>query len=194
MKSSFKCFIIACLLIHFSIFSYAAKKDSHISEIASKVKLIALDVDGVLTNGEIVYTSNGDEIKIFNVKDGLGLVLASQSGFVTAIITGRESPMVEKRGKELKVHHVYQNVKDKTKIIAELADQYSLSLDEICFIGDDLPDLQVLKIVGLACCPSDAISEVQAASVWISSYEGGKGAVRELMDFLIAAKQQTQDK
>jgi 3-deoxy-D-manno-octulosonate 8-phosphate phosphatase (KDO 8-P phosphatase) len=173
-------------------FTHAHRKDTiqdtRVVGIAGGIKLIALDVDGVLTNGEITYTSSEDEIKVFNVKDGLGLVLASQANLITAIITGRASAMVERRGQELKIRHIYQNVKDKVKIIEELASMYNLNLDEICYMGDDLPDLPVLKTVGLSCCPSDAIAEVRDACNWTSSYEGGKGAVRELTDFLIKAK------
>ncbi len=157
-------------------------------ESVKNIKLIALDVDGVLTNGEITYTSSGEELKVFNVKDGLGLVLAAQENFITAIITGRASPMVERRSQELKICHIYQNVKDKVAIIKELADIHHLKLDEICYMGDDLPDLPVLKIVGLACCPTDAVPEVRAACGWISSFEGGHGAVRELTDFLIKTR------
>jgi 3-deoxy-D-manno-octulosonate 8-phosphate phosphatase (KDO 8-P phosphatase) len=169
------------------LFSYETKEGKGVLEIARNIKLIAFDVAGVMTNGDITYTSSGDEIKTFNVKDGLGLVLAGQNGFITAIITGRESPMVERRGKGLKVHHVYQNAKDKTKALEELAALYNLKLEEICYMGDDLPDLGALKIVGLSCCPSDAVPSVKEESLWISSYKGGRGAVRELTDFLISA-------
>lgn len=190
MRKNFIYLTAICILLCCSLFGYEVKNDKRALEIAGKIKLIALDVDGVLTNGEIAYTSSGEEIKIFNVKDGLGMVLASQYGFITAIITGRESPMVERRGKELKVTHIYQGSKDKIKAIEELATKYNLELDEICYMGDDLPDLPVLKIVGLACCPLDAIIAVKEACGWISSCEGGKGAVRELTDFLIEAKTQ----
>jgi 3-deoxy-D-manno-octulosonate 8-phosphate phosphatase (KDO 8-P phosphatase) len=95
---------------------------------------------------------------------------------------------VEKRFKELKVTHIYQNCKDKAAAIEELAAQYGLSLDEICYMGDDLPDLPVLKRVGLASCPSDAVIPVKEVCRWISSFKGGKGAVRELTDYLIEVK------
>lgn len=189
MKKVLIYFIFSFLVFNHSISCYETKDHGNIFEKASKIKLIALDVDGVLTNGEIAYTSNGEEIKTFNVKDGLGLVLASKNGFITAIITGRESPMVERRATELQVHKIYQNAKDKTKAIEELANQYNLNLQEICYVGDDLPDLPVLKMVGLSCCPLDAVSEVRAVCSWISSYDGGKGAVRELTNFLISSKQ-----
>ncbi|HEY4831934.1 MAG TPA: HAD-IIIA family hydrolase [Waddliaceae bacterium] len=187
MTRILKYFAITCLVFHFTLSAYEIQKD-HALEAAGSIKLIALDVDGVLTNGEIIYNSNGDEIKVFNVKDGLGLVLASQNGFITAIITGRASPMVERRSQELKICHVYQNVKDKTKLIEDLAIMYGLSCDEICYMGDDLPDLPALKMVGLACCPLDAVAEVREACSWISSNKGGQGAVRELTDFLIKVK------
>jgi 3-deoxy-D-manno-octulosonate 8-phosphate phosphatase (KDO 8-P phosphatase) len=187
MTRVFKYFAIICLLFHFTISAFEIQKN-HALEAAGCIKVIAFDVDGVMTNGEIIYTSDGDEIKVFNVKDGLGLVLASQSGFITAIITGRASPIVERRCQELKICHIYQNVKDKTKIIEELATIYNIDCSEICYMGDDLPDLPALKMVGLACCPSDAIIEIREACSWISSHQGGQGAVRELIDFLIKAK------
>jgi 3-deoxy-D-manno-octulosonate 8-phosphate phosphatase (KDO 8-P phosphatase) len=158
------------------------------SNIARNIKLIAFDVDGVLTHGEIIYSSSGEEIKSFNVKDGLGLVLASQNHLITAIITGRESEAVKRRAKELKVTHLFQNAKDKVKVIEKLASQYGIRSEEICFMGDDLPDLQVLKRVGLAACPSDAVNEIKAVCNWISKYEGGRGAVRELVDFVLNAQ------
>lgn len=188
MKKKFLCFVFGFLALTHSVFCYETTEPKDVFERAAKIKLIALDVDGVLTNGEITYTSNGDEIKTFNVKDGLGLVLAAQNGFITAIITGRESPMVERRGRELKIDHIYQNAKDKSKAINELANQYNLKLEEICYIGDDLPDMPALKIVGLSCCPADAVLKVKECCHWISSYEGGKGAMRELTDFLMTLK------
>lgn len=194
MKNSYFCLMFAFIVWSQSLFGYKTKDDKHVFEKASQIKLIALDVDGVLTDGEIAYTSHGDEIKAFNVKDGFGLILASRNGFITAIITSRESPMVERRGKELLVHKIYQNAKDKTKAIQELATQHKLSLHEICYMGDDLPDLPVLKMVGLACCPADAVPEVKKECGWIASHRGGKGAVRELTDFLIASKQHKEVK
>ncbi len=174
--------------MHPMVFGDEMKNDQQTLEIAAKIKMIALDVDGVLTTGEIIYTSNGEEIKVFNVKDGLGLALASQNEFVTALITGRESPMVERRGKELKISEIYQNSKDKVKALEELANKYQLKFDEICYMGDDLPDLPALKRVGLSCCPSDAVLEVRENCSWISSHEGGRGAARELTDFLMKAQ------
>lgn len=187
MKQILIYFAGLCLLLQLPILGYEIQ-DTNVLEVSRGIKLIALDVDGVLTNGDIIYTSSGEEIKVFNVKDGLGLVLASQNGFITAIITGRASPMVERRGQELRICHIYQNVKDKVKIIEELASMYGIRCNEICYMGDDLPDVPALKIVGLACCPLDAVTEVLEACNWISSHEGGQGAVRELTDFLIKAK------
>ncbi len=181
---------LAMVWIFCIVISNGEAKEDHVvlDAKASKIQLLVLDVDGVLTNGEIIYTSSGEELKIFNVKDGLGLVLASQNGLITAIITGRISPMVEQRAEELRIRHVYQNIKDKTQVLEELAAHYQLSFEEICYIGDDLPDLPALNRVGLACCPSDAVLQVKEVCDWISTYEGGRGAVRELADLLIEAK------
>jgi 3-deoxy-D-manno-octulosonate 8-phosphate phosphatase (KDO 8-P phosphatase) len=177
------------LLLIFCLITCSVKAtDTSIQQKSSLIKLIALDVDGVLTNGEITYSSSGEEIKTFNVKDGLGLVLAAQKGFITAVITGRESSMVERRAKELKVTHFYQNIKDKVKVIEDLAAQYNLGLEEICYMGDDLPDLPALNKVGFACCPADAAFQVKEACDWISKNEGGYGAVRELTDLLIQSR------
>ena len=162
--------------------------DGSVLEKAQKIKLVALDVDGVMTNGEISYSSLGEEIKTFNVKDGLGLVLLAENEFITVIITGRESSIVERRGKELKVRHIYQNVKNKQRVIRELADEYTLDFEQICYIGDDLPDLPALRITGLACCPSDAVRQVKEACHWVSKHRGGHGAVRELADLLLESQ------
>lgn len=151
----------------------------------SRIKLVAFDVDGVLTNGEIIYNDLGHEFKVFNAKDGQGINLLNKNKFVTAIVTARTSPIVEKRAKELEVTYVYQDCKNKIEAIDEILNIHKLDYDEVAYIGDDLPDLCVLEKVGLACCPTDAVDEVKAICHFISTKEGGKGAVREICNMLL---------
>ncbi len=166
-------------------------QNQHIDNLENKlsrIKLFAMDVDGVLTNGEIIYTASGEEIKIFNAKDGQGINLLTKNNFITAIITARETAIVSKRAKELDITEVHQGAKNKFEIIKLLMEKYKLELSEIAYIGDDLPDLCVLERVGLAFCPNDAVEEVKNICHFISSKEGGKGAVREITDLLIKSK------
>jgi 3-deoxy-D-manno-octulosonate 8-phosphate phosphatase (KDO 8-P phosphatase) len=152
---------------------------------ASKIRLIALDVDGVMTNGQIAYTSSGEEIKAFNAKDGQGLVMAVKAGIATAIITARQSNIVERRAMELAIAHVYQGCKRKADAFAELLDTLKLTPECVAYMGDDLPDLAILNQVGLAACPVDAVKEVQDVCLLISQHPGGGGAVRQLCDLIL---------
>lgn len=155
---------------------------------AAQIKLLATDIDGVLTHGEIIYTAGGDELKIFNAKDGLGLWLARQQGILTAMITGRTSSINERRAEELGVHYLFQGIKDKLPVLQQILEENQWTLEQVAYMGDDLPDLPVLQAVGLAACPADAISPVLAASHLVSQHEGGHGAMRELTDLLLAAR------
>ena len=155
---------------------------------ARQIQLVAMDVDGVLTTGEITYTSSGEEIKAFNVKDGLGISLAHRAGLKTAIITARQSPMVDRRARELAITDTLQHQKDKRAGVELLAEKYGLGLHEIAYMGDDLPDLTALEVVGLACCPADAVALVQQACHFVSQHGGGRGAVRELIDMILVAR------
>ena len=152
---------------------------------AQKIKLVAFDVDGVLTNGEIAYTDNGVEIKAFNCKDGQGMNMLVHSGYITAIITARTSAIVERRGKDLNVTHVYQGAKNKLIAMGEMLDQYGFSFDEVAYVGDDFPDICILDKAGLACCPSDAVDEVKSVCHFISDKKGGEGAVREVANLIL---------
>jgi 3-deoxy-D-manno-octulosonate 8-phosphate phosphatase (KDO 8-P phosphatase) len=152
---------------------------------AQNIKLLALDVDGVLTTGDISYTQEHQEIKTYNAKDGHGLWMLTHVGIVTAIITGRQSPINEKRAAELGVPHLFQGIKNKNEILSQLLKQYDLSLDEVAYMGDDLPDISILEQVGLATCPQDAVYQVQLLAHWIVPVAGGKGAVRALCDCIL---------
>ncbi len=157
-------------------------------EKAKKIKLMAFDVDGVMTDGSITYDENGVEYKTFNAKDGHGLVRMAKSGFVTAIITARNNGTVKHRAENLNITELCQGQKFKLPALDALKEKYNLSYEEISYMGDDLPDVCVLEKVGLACCPADAVDEVKELCNFISTKNGGKGAVRELCDFVLDAQ------
>ncbi len=154
-----------------------------------QVKLLVLDVDGVLTDGKITYslTPNSEiqESKSYNVKDGQGLSLLIKANIKTAIITARISPINEHRAKELGFHYIEQNIKKKLDKLSEIAKELNIDFSEIAYMGDDLPDLKPLQAVGLPCCPADAMTEIKENCLFISQYNGGNGAVRELTDLIL---------
>lgn len=154
---------------------------------AKKIKMICMDVDGVLTNGSIIL-GNGEELKFFNVKDGLGIKLAQKAGIITVIMTGRNSICVDRRAKELDIPEVHQGVADKIKLVENLRKKYNLKYDEIAFIGDDLPDIPVMKKVGFSMAPNDAVSEVKTIADYVTQSNGGNGAVREIIDAILKSK------
>lgn len=157
-------------------------------ELAKKIKMLVFDVDGVMTDGSITYDENGVEYKTFNAKDGHGVVRMNKSGFITAIITARKNATVEHRAKNLNFTELYQGRQYKLPALEELMEKYNLDYENVSYMGDDLPDLCILEKVGLACCPADAVKEVKDACSFISTYGGGKGAVRELCDFILDAQ------
>ena len=152
------------------------------------IRLLVMDVDGVMTDGKITYTSDGQELKSFNIKDGLGIKRAQASGIETAIITGRTSPMVERRARELGITHLVQGREDKLAALSGLVGQLNLSLHQVAYIGDDLPDLTAIEAVKLGACPADAATEVKSKANWVSTRSGGDGCVRELCDLLVSHK------
>jgi 3-deoxy-D-manno-octulosonate 8-phosphate phosphatase (KDO 8-P phosphatase) len=149
------------------------------------VKLLILDVDGTLTDGTITYDSLGREVKSFSVKDGYGIVELLRRGVKVAVVSGRYSSLVEKRFRELGVSDIVQGVSDKLAVAKELAQKYGLSLSEVAAMGDDLPDLPLLKTVGISAAPADAAPQVKVVVNFVSRKEGGKGAVREFIDYLL---------
>lgn len=147
-----------------------------------RIKLLGLDVDGVLTDGSISYTSSGQEVKTFNAKDGQGIVMLTKLGINVAIITARSSTIVQKRAADLGIQHVYQGVTNKLEKLEELRNMLGLTYDQIAYMGDDLPDIQILQKVAIKACPNDAVDEVKKVCNFKSKYNGGRGAVRELAD------------
>lgn len=157
-------------------------------EAAKNIKILAFDVDGVMTDGSVTYDENGVEYKTFNVKDGHGIVRANKSGFITAIITARNNGTVQHRAENLKITEIYQGQKYKLPALDEILAKYGFTYENVAYMGDDIPDICILEKAALACCPNDAVSEVLEICNFISSKNGGRGAVRELCDFILEAQ------
>ncbi len=155
---------------------------------AKKIKLVAFDVDGVMTDGSLIYLPDGTQAKTFDAKDGLGIVMLNTAGFLSAIITAKETNVVKQRAKTLGITKLFMNQKNKMLALEELCKEFSLTYDEVMYMGDDLPDIDVLKTVGLSVCPNDAIESVKHICDIVTSKDGGKGAVREVCDFLLSSK------
>jgi len=165
-----------------------ANLKGNVLELAKKIKLLVFDVDGVMTDGSVTYDENGVEYKTFNVKDGHGIVRANKSGFITAIITARNNGTVQHRAENLNITEIYQGQKYKLPALEEILSKYGLTYENVAYMGDDIPDICILEKVGLASCPSDAVKEVLDICNFISSKNGGKGAVRELCDYILEAQ------
>ncbi|RKY40474.1 MAG: phenylphosphate carboxylase subunit delta [Candidatus Makaraimicrobium thalassicum] len=157
-------------------------------ERAGKIKLLALDVDGVLTDGRIIYGNYGDELKNFDVNDGFGIFMVKRSGIKCVILTAKASPVVTKRAKELRIDRVYQDFHYKIKALEKIRKRFRVSDEEICFVGDEIIDIPVLKRVGLAVSPPNAAEEVKSCVHLITGKPGGCGAVREVCDFILRSQ------
>lgn len=155
---------------------------------AANIKLVAFDIDGVMTDGGLHYTDDGHELKTFNVQDGLGVVLLRRAGIKVAIITGRTSNVVNCRAKDLGVEHVFHGVGDKGAVSGQLLEQLGLQWSELAFMGDDLIDLPAMTRCGLAIAPANARPVVKERAHMVTEASGGKGAVREAVEFLLAAQ------
>ena len=153
-----------------------------------KIKLLALDVDGVLTDGSIYISPAGEVFKGFNAKDGMGISCALRSGLQIAVITGRQSPIVERRCEELGITLLQQGVKDKRLALEQMAQKLGLVREEIAYMGDDLNDIPAFKASGLNLVPADATIEVMAVADIITKASGGRGAVREAITMILAAQ------
>ncbi|WP_394998071.1 KdsC family phosphatase [uncultured Helicobacter sp.] len=156
-----------------------------------KIQLLLLDVDGTLTTGEITYTQSGEEIKSFHIRDGLALsVWNKQLGRKSAIITGRDSLIVQKRAQELGIEHIYMGVSDKGAVVREILNKLGLESDEVACIGDDLNDLPMFKCIKHTYAPKDGAKEIKALAKVVLGKKGGKGAVREMIEDILAKESQ----
>jgi 3-deoxy-D-manno-octulosonate 8-phosphate phosphatase, yrbI family len=149
------------------------------------IKLVLLDVDGTLTDGGIYRGNNGEELKRFNVKDGYAIVNAQKLGIEFGIITGRKSELVEIRSNELKIKYLYQGISEKTVILEEIMQKTGLKKEEIAYMGDDLNDILIMKQSGLTGAPRDAADEVIQIVDFVSGKNGGSGAVREFVEYIL---------
>ncbi len=152
------------------------------------IRLLVCDVDGVLSDGKVFYSANGDEIKNFNIKDGLGIKLLQKLGIEVAIITGRDSPMVARRAQELGVSKLYQGKRNKIASFEELLSELALCDAQVAYAGDDLPDLPLLKRCGIAIAPADAAPQIRQIADIVTQQKGGEGCVREFVDLLIDSR------
>ncbi len=155
---------------------------------AKNIKLLLLDVDGVLTNGAITYTHNGDEIKSFHCRDGFGMTMLRKIGVEIGLITARQSEAVSRRAHDLKITHLFQGTRHKLEVFNRLIHDLGLAPREVAFMGDDWLDLPVLSQVGLAATVADAMPELTPFIHFLSKFPGGQGAVRELCDLIIEAQ------
>ncbi len=155
---------------------------------AERIKMIIMDVDGTLTDGTLLLLPDGEEVKSYNVLDGLGILLAHLAGIKTGIITGKFSKPLAKRAKNLKVIELYQGILDKKKVLKEILEKHNLHLEEVAYIGDDLGDLEVIKDVGFAGAVANAHAIIKKHSHYHCRLEGGKGAVREFIEFILTVQ------
>jgi len=157
------------------------------------IKLLVLDVDGCLTDGSIIYSSTSTEIKNFNVKDGLGISTWIKMGHHVAIITGRNSFIVQRRADELGIKHLYQGIKDKDRVLKEIVDELGIEFYEVAAIGDDLNDYGMLSLVGRSFTPKNGVLEIQELVDTVLTNVGGNGAVREMIDILVKENDQKEE-
>ncbi|MBC7900464.1 MAG: HAD hydrolase family protein [Saprospiraceae bacterium] len=162
--------------------------DAELLSRARNIKLLLMDCDGVLTDGRLHFSAEGETIKVFHARDGQGIVDWHKAGFRSGIISGRNSPIVEMRGRQLGIEFISQGRKEKVSAFHELIAAAGVEPREVAFIGDDTPDAEVMPLVGLAVAVSDAHSSAKAAAHYITQLKGGRGAVRELIDLLLDVK------
>ena len=162
--------------------------DPLLLERAAAVRMLVLDVDGVLTDGSLFFDNNGNEMKAFSARDGVGLRCLQLCGIEVALITGRQSEIVARRAEQLDIKHVYQGSKDKLEAFIHLLQKTGMDEQQVCYAGDDWIDLPVLERVGLAVTVPDADKIVKDRVHWVTSHGGGKGAVREICNLVLAAQ------
>jgi len=150
-----------------------------------KVKVLLLDVDGVLTDGRIIYDSGGRDLKFFNVHDGMGVYLLKKAGIPTLLITAKGSRAIKPRARDMGVDAIFENISPKTKALPKILKKYRIDKEEICFVADDLVDLGLLREVGLPIAVTNGCMEIKKAAIYITSKEGGKGAVREVAELIL---------
>ena len=154
----------------------------------SKIKAFAFDVDGVFTDGIVLVTEDGGFLRSHNAKDGYAVKMATLSGYQVAIITGGSAPSIKTRFAPLGIEDIYLTSMNKLPDFMDFCSKYDLDPSEVLFVGDDIPDIDILKVCGLACCPSDAVAEVKEVCEYISIYPGGRGCVRDIIEQTLKVK------
>ena len=167
--------------------------DENILNKAKKIKLLLLDVDGVLTDGRIIYDSAGRDSKFFDVHDGLGVYVLHKSGIKTVLITAKSSKAISPRAKDMRVAEVFADIFPKTAVLEKILKKYSVTLDEVCFVGDDLVDLSLMRKVGLPVAVANGASEIKEAASFVTSHSGGRGAVREVAELILKSQGKWED-
>jgi 3-deoxy-D-manno-octulosonate 8-phosphate phosphatase (KDO 8-P phosphatase) len=159
----------------------------------NRVKAFLFDVDGVLTDGSVTLMPDGEQVRIMNIKDGYALQLAVKKGYKIAIISGARSEMVRTRLNKLGITDVYLGIESKVDTYKELLEIYELTADEILYMGDDIPDYEVMKRVGIPTCPKDSVQEIKDISLYVSHQKGGKGAVRDVIEQVMKVQGKWKD-
>ncbi|MDP1890078.1 MAG: HAD-IIIA family hydrolase, partial [Gemmatimonadaceae bacterium] len=160
---------------------------------AKKIKLLLLDVDGVLTDGRIIYDSRGRDSKFFDVHDGLGVYVLHKSGIKTVLITAKSSKAISPRAKDMRVAEVFADIFPKTAVLEKILKKYSVTPDEVCFVGDDLVDLSLMRKVGLPVAVANGTSEIKEAASFVTIRSGGRGAVREVAELILKSQGKWED-
>jgi len=167
--------------------------DKTVQQRASRIKLLLMDCDGVMTDARIWLTPDGDEQKAFHARDGQGISVWHRAGWESAIISGRASSSVERRAHELKIKYVHQYAKAKLVALETVLTEAAVIADECCYIGDDLGDVGVMRQVGLAVAVADAADETKAVAHYVTTLQGGKGAIREVIELILKAQGRWDD-
>ncbi len=162
-------------------------------EILRQIRLLATDVDGVLTDAGMYYSESGDEWKKFNTRDGMGIKLLQKAGLVTAIVTQERTRLVARRAERLAIPELHQGVMDKLSVIRDMAERHGISLRHIAYIGDDVNDIEALKAVGFSATPADGLPQVRKVVDYICRLKGGEGAVRELAEMILQSRGETEN-
>ena len=157
-------------------------------KVFQELRLFATDVDGVLTDAGMYYGESGEELKKFHTRDGMGIKLLQAQGLITAIITMENTKIVARRGKKLGIPEVFQGAKDKVAVLCHLSEKYGIPFGQMAYIGDDVNDVEALRTVGYAAAPADCVEQVRRVVHYVCKKNGGEGAVREVIDKILAAK------
>jgi 3-deoxy-D-manno-octulosonate 8-phosphate phosphatase (KDO 8-P phosphatase) len=167
--------------------------DDDVRRRAARIRLLALDVDGVLTDGGMYYGSSGEELKKFNTRDAQGVALWQAAGGLVAIVTREDTPIVARRAAKMHVDEVHQGVLDKLALVRDLAARADISMDEVCYVGDDVHDVALMREVGLAVAVADATTWPRRVAHHVTRLGGGQGAVREVCELLLDAQGRSND-